>query len=327
MRAFGILAFLLGGIGATLLIVHYGLGLVVSALSTIGWTGFAIILAFHLVLVVLMGLAWWLLGSNRADGRWYRFVWGRLIRDGASEVLPFSQIGGFVAGARAATIAGVAGSFAAASTVVDLTMELMGQLGYTALGLGLLAWLEPENRVVGPVVLGLALMTAAAVIFLMVQARGAGLVEKIAVKLSSQWLGAALSSSRSVESEIHRIHERHRPLAISTALHLLCWLLSGVEAWLTLRFMGIEISVTAAIVIDSLLYGIRSFAFLVPNALGVQEAAYVLLGALFGVSPGAALALSLVRRGRDIALGTPLLVLWQIIEGGKAFSPSARSPT
>ena len=54
MKAFGITTFLLGGIGATLLIAHYGLGPVVSALTALGWSGFAIILAFHLVLVVLM---------------------------------------------------------------------------------------------------------------------------------------------------------------------------------------------------------------------------------------------------------------------------------
>ena len=324
MKAFGITTFLLGGIGATLLIAHYGLGPVVSALTALGWSGFAIILAFHLVLVVLMGLAWWLLGDDRVDARWYRFVWGRLIRDGASEVLPFSQIGGFVAGARAATISGVNGSFAAASKVVDLTMELMGQLIYTALGLCLLAWLEPGNRVVGPVALGLGGMTAAAIVFLLVQARGAGLVEQIGVRLSGQWLGETLSSSRSMQTEIHRIHSRRRHLAISAAVHLLCWLLSGIEAWLTLRLMSVPISATAAIVIDSLIYGIRSFAFLVPNALGVQEAAYVLLGAVFSVSPSSALALSLTRRGRDIALGTPVLLLWQLAEGGRVLSPVSR---
>jgi glycosyltransferase 2 family protein len=326
MRAFGIATFLLGGIVATLLITHYGLKSVATALSALGCSGFAIILVFHLVLVVLMGLAWWLLGSDRPDARWYRFVWGRLIRDGASEVLPFSQIGGFVAGARAATVSGMSGSFAAASTVVDLTMELIGQLAYTALGVSLLAWLEPGNRVVGPVTFGLAGMTGAALVFLLVQAPGAGLVEQIGLRLSSQWLGETLSSSHGVQTEIHRIHGRRRHLAISTAIHLLCWLLSGIEAWLTLHLMGIHISATAAIVIDSLIYGIRSFAFLVPNALGVQEAAYVLLGAVFGMPPSGALALSLARRGRDIALGTPVLLLWQLAEGGRAFSPDFRSP-
>jgi hypothetical protein len=91
--------------------------------------------------------------------------------------------------------------------------------------------------------------------------------------------------------------------------------------------MGVSVSLTAALVIDSLIYGIRSFAFMIPNALGVQEAAYVMLGSLFGVTPDVALALSLIRRGRDIVLGTPVLIVWQLIEGKRAFNPVDLSST
>ena len=317
MKPLTILAFVFGAVAATLLIVHFGFAAVLHTIESMGWTGFSVIIGFHLVLVLLMGTAWWILAKDLPDGRWYHFVWGRLIRDGASEILPFSQIGGFVAGARAAAVSGIKGSFAAASTVVDLTMELMGQLAYTAIGLGLLAWAEPGSAITGPVALGLAGMTIAACIFLLVQAQGAGLVERVGMRLAAQWLGTTLSSSSAVQEEIHAIHSRRRWLAGSASLHLLCWLLSGVEAWLTLHFMGIKASLLAAIVIDSLIYGIRSFAFMVPNALGVQEAAYILLGSLFGIPPDAALALSLVRRGRDLAIGAPALVLWQSIEGSK----------
>jgi hypothetical protein len=41
----------------------------------------------------------------------------------------------------------------------------------------------------------------------------------------------------------------------------------------------------------------------VPAAAGVQEAAYLLAGAVFGISPAAALAASLARRARDLVLG------------------------
>jgi len=160
-------------------------------------------------------------------------------------------------------------------------------------------------------------MTVAAVIFLTVQAKGAGLVERIGMKLAVQWLGSSISSSSAVQEEIHTIHGKRGRLVGSASLHLVCWLLSGVEGWVTLHFLGVKASLLAAIVIDSLIYGIRSFAFMVPNALGVQEAAYVLLAALFGITPDAALALSLVRRGRDIAIGTPPLLIWQFIEGAR----------
>jgi len=67
--------------------------------------------------------------------------------------------------------------------------------------------------------------------------------------------------------------------------------------------------------IESLLYAVRSVAFLVPNALGIQEGAYVLLGAAFGLPPEMALALSLLKRARDLVLGIPALLLWQFVEG------------
>jgi hypothetical protein len=46
----------------------------------------------------------------------------------------------------------------------------------------------------------------------------------------------------------------------------------------------------------------------------VQEGGYVLICSLFGVAPAEALALSLIRRVREIALGAPGLVLWQWAE-------------
>ena len=79
--------------------------------------------------------------------------------------------------------------------------------------------------------------------------------------------------------------------------------------------MGHPVPVSAALVIDSLLYGLRSFAFMVPNALGVQEAGYVVLGGLFGLDMQTALALSLLRRARDLVLGVPALAAWQLAEG------------
>ncbi len=52
--------------------------------------------------------------------------------------------------------------------------------------------------------------------------------------------------------------------------------------------------------LESLSQAIKSAAFPVPSGLGVQEGGFVLLGSLFGIDPGTALALSLssgARRG------------------------------
>jgi uncharacterized membrane protein YbhN (UPF0104 family) len=52
-------------------------------------------------------------------------------------------------------------------------------------------------------------------------------------------------------------------------------------------------------------------AFVVPSGLGAQEGAFLLLAGAAGLPTEVALALSLVKRGREICAGTPALVALQ----------------
>jgi hypothetical protein len=65
---------------------------------------------------------------------------------------------------------------------------------------------------------------------------------------------------------------------------------------------------------ESLLLAVRNAAFMVPAALGVQEGAYLLLAPLLGLPASTVIALSLLKRGRDVAIGVPALVSWQLLE-------------
>jgi hypothetical protein len=57
---------------------------------------------------------------------------------------------------------------------------------------------------------------------------------------------------------------------------------------------------------------VRAGAFAVPGALGVQEGGYVMLGRVVGIGPEIALALSLAKRVRELVLGIPGLIAWQL---------------
>jgi hypothetical protein len=46
----------------------------------------------------------------------------------------------------------------------------------------------------------------------------------------------------------------------------------------------------------------------------VQEAGYAALVPLFGLPPETGVAVSVLRRARDIAVGIPVLLAWQLIE-------------
>ncbi len=58
----------------------------------------------------------------------------------------------------------------------------------------------------------------------------------------------------------------------------------------------------------------RSAAFAVPGAFGVQEGGILLLGAMLGIPPETALALALVKRVREFAMGVPAIIGWSLLE-------------
>jgi hypothetical protein len=105
--------------------------------------------------------------------------------------------------------------------------------------------------------------------------------------------------------------------------------LSAVEVWIALRVGGAPLGFATVLVIESLVYAIRTVAFAIPNAVGVQEGAYILIGATFGLTPEMALAISLLKRARDLVIGLPALGTWQAVEGGRLWrrnsTPSDRS--
>jgi uncharacterized protein (TIRG00374 family) len=114
------------------------------------------------------------------------------------------------------------------------------------------------------------------------------------------------------------IYANRRGVALSVAIHLAVWIFGSVEVWVALHFMGHPVSFAEAIVIESLSQAVRGAAFAVPGGLGVQEGGFVAICALFGIPPGPAVALSLVKRVADLAIGLPGLLAWQVIEGRRA---------
>lgn len=297
MKKFRWLIFLAGIAVLAGLAVWAGLPAIGRAFAILGAAGFLVIVLAHLPLVGLMGLAWWSIG--RAAGRLAGFVAARLARDAVAELLPFSQLGGFAAGVRVLSLTGVPARAAAHSLFADLLMEFLAKLPYALAGLGLLAWLRPGNALPSYVVLTIAALVGVAFVLWLCR----GLFSRFVPRILGRWLGPDSEPLPKLDQ-----------LLASGLLHILGWTLGGVEAWVTLRLVGISVSVAQALAIDSLVTSLRTFGFFVPAALGVQEAAYVLVCGLFGLPPGVAMAFSLVRRARDLLLGLAGLALWHKME-------------
>ncbi len=315
MKYLGLAAFAAGFAVLIYLLMHFGLAPITASLSALGVGGLAIVVAAHLPVAVLLGLAWWSLAGNQPAAAPHKFIFARMVRDGAAEVLPFSQLGGYVLGARALSLFCISGFFAAISTVVDLSLELAAKLPYLIIGLGLLALLHPDSTYYAPILMGIAASSVVLVLAGIYRDRSRTVLESLAVKLSNRFPMLHMGNADETRATINSTMSSDGRNLKNFAFHFFAWLMGAAETWIAFYCMGVEISFAEALVIDSLFTGIRTFAFFIPGAVGVQEAAYVALGAMFGVPPGAALAFSLIRRARDFILGIPSLLVWQWIEG------------
>ena len=86
------------------------------------------------------------------------------------------------------------------------------------------------------------------------------------------------------------------------------------EIWIALYTLDLHATFVNALILQSMVLTIRSAAFAVPGGLGVQEGGYLFVGHLLGIPGDAAFALSLIARVRELALGIPGLISWQLIE-------------
>lgn len=309
---------LLAGLAAgTALVAWYDAGAIATTLLKIGWGGFVLICAIHFCLIAINGVAWHVLIPGDPLRRWPIFVWARLVRTAAAEVLPLSQLGGPAAGIRLAVLHDVPGALAAASVIVDVAIEFVTQLAYATLALLLLALRRPDAEVMLPAAAWLIVAAALCAGFILAQRRGSRLFERLSPRIARHFSSVLPTTIEAITASLAAIHRRPRRIAIATALHFIEWLASGAEGWLALHLMDVPISFAAVTGIEGLLYAVRSAAFMVPIAAGVQEGGYLLVGAAFGLAPDQALALSLLKRGRDLTLGVPALLGWQAFEGGQ----------
>ena len=234
-------------------------------------------------------------------------------------------MGGFIFGARAATLHGVSWPLATASTVVDVTAEFLAQLAFTAIGLGILLARAPSSSLAVPVEVGLGLAVMAGMALIWLQQGAAPLFAKLGQRIAGRWFPDAQDRVQVLRAELSLIHGHTMRLALGFMGHLIGWIGTGVAGWITYRALDVPIDFDDALAIEALLSAAAAAAFLVPVNAGVQEAGYAGLGAIFGVPPELSLGVSLIRRARDLAVGVPILLLWQFVEVRRLRAMSGRA--
>jgi putative membrane protein len=316
MKRLTILALLIGAGLAAALILSSGVREVGGAVASVGW-GIVPVVLVRVLTVELVGAAWALLFPADLRPRLRVCVLVRYVREGINTLLPLTAVGGEFIGARLLTFYRVEGALAAASVIVDMLVQAGTQFVFTAIGLVALIWLGGDETIVRISAIGLALAAPALAGFYVVQSRGGHrLVQSILTRFAGdrEWLaiGGAVDT---LYDRLQSFYGHRRELLNGAGLHFAAWLVGAVEIWIALRFMGYPVGFAEALVIESLAQAIRGAAFVVPGAIGVQEGGLIALGAVFGIPAEAALALSLIKRAADLAVGVPGLIAWQALEG------------
>ncbi len=299
----------------TALVIYYGAADVLRALTSVKASSFTGYIAAQLGIFLGLGLCWRMLLRSRMQGSFWLCVWGRLVRDSTGEFLPFSQVGGYVLGARVITLGGVSPADAAASTLADITTEFLAQLVFIGIGLAILAHKAPASHLFVPVAIGLAVAAFMCVGLVLVQ-RGSGVkvFRAIATRIAgSSAEGAALNIDR-LQASLNIMYAERVRLSLCAFFHLVCWFGTATASFIGFRALGVPLPYTDAICIEAMLHAIMASAFFIPGRIGVQEAAYTLLGGIFGIPADIALSLSLLRRARDFIIAVPVLLIWQGIE-------------
>lgn len=297
----------------TALLVHEGVGEVVAALAVGGW-GLLGVALFHLGPMLADAVGWRALLPAVRRPAVSTMLFARWVGESVNGLLPAMQIGGNIAKARVLLRRGVPGVTSGASVVVDVTLVMLTQIAFTMTGLILLL-LHVGGRTVAPTAaVGLGLSVLALAGFVAAQrmgifARGARAVSRLRGRAR---LDGLVDDAAALDAAVTALYAERRRLVVAAAWHLASWAIGVGEVWLALQLLGHPVDLLSAIILESLGQAVRGAAFAVPAALGVQEGGFLLLGAALGIAPDTALALSLTKRVRELALGLPGLVAWQI---------------
>jgi putative membrane protein len=240
----------------------------------------------------------------------------RWIGESVSTLVPSAAVGGDIVRARLAAINGASLPVAAGSVLVDITLGVLTQAAFTLLGVVLLVEVTGKENFIRPTLIGTLIGVVGVAGFYFVQRMGMfRFLAKIIARLanSPEWQ-SLVQGGETLDQTVRALYARRKALIACCAWTIISLVAGSGEIWIALHALDLRATFINALILQSMVLTIRSAAFAVPGGLGVQEGGYLVVGNLLGIPGDAAFALSLIARVRELALGIPGLISWQIFE-------------
>ncbi len=321
MKKTAFILFFSGIAAFTAILGYYGASEIASALAAAGF-GLVLVTASHVLPLLLDSIAWrpLLLNAKRLPSFMLLFR-ARWVGESINSLLPAAQIGGDFVRARMLVQHGVSGTVAGASVITELTVSVITQVLFTLMGIACLMWMG-EQGMAGTALAGAVLLFLLAAGFVTAQRLGMWrkMVSLLAMLGGEEKFRTLSVRAESLDKAVMDIYHNRKALVISVFWRLAGWVAGVVEVWIALHVLDAPVGFAEAFMLESLGQAVRAAAFLVPGALGIQEGGFILLGRLAGLTPEISLSLSLAKRVRELSLGIPGLLYWQIMEGAPFFN-------
>ncbi|MDA0305952.1 MAG: flippase-like domain-containing protein [Proteobacteria bacterium] len=310
------------------LIVWQGVSEVFELILSSGWP----ILLVALVWIptpVLGAITWRLLfepGKEPGFKDVFMALWiGRAI----NTLLPVASIGGEVVKARMLILWGHSKPEASASVVVDKTIQVFGVIIWGLIGVALLVHYSVEQELIAYVITGFAVLGAGVAGFVFAQKAGlARVMVNSAHKITkADYFENLKDGAERVDACVRNTYARHGRFALALFWRCLALVLQTAEVWVAAYILGHPITIMEAMFLKAMTSTISDIAFIIPNAYGIQEGAFVVFGAIIGLPADLMLAISLAIRIRELFVDVPGLVIWQHAEGHHFFQKRQLSAT
>lgn len=229
-------------------------------------------------------------------------------------LLPVALVGGELVKLRLALRRSSGIEHLVASLVGDKTIQVATQLLYTLLGLSVLAW--TGDRVTGGVREAAGLLLFCAAVYLFYRLQRAGMFARAARRLRTLIRDRERVEVKAglVDAAVDDMYRRAGRWWHAVAWRMSFRFLMAVEVGLVLWWLGEPVPFWAVVALESVAQASRVAALVIPAALGAQEAVIVAAGLLLGYPVDALLALAVVKRIRELAVGGTGLVVWQLYE-------------
>jgi putative membrane protein len=310
-----------GGAAGVLLLsglaVRTDLGAMLGALASGGWK-LSWLLPYRALFYALYAMSFsrLLQAADPACRAPFSYIfWVTSVREAVDRLLPVASVGGSFVGVRLMAWRGLDAATIGASVIMETVLTLVNSYMFAAAGVVLLAGIGAAHQEYRRVILTLLMSLPVPLAMILLLRHGAVFerLEKVAARFSA--LKFPSNGAARLDHRVNLMLRNRAGLARAGGLEVIALTSGCFEIWFALRLLGHPVTIAQAVILESMTVALRHVAFFVPAGIGVQEAGLVVFGRLLGIDGELALAVSMVKRTRELCWGIPSLLSWQWLEG------------